>query len=50
MLNGKAYLPFIYLNLKKKEKKNSKMKEKKIIDSVTTTFILRNYQYIDLSI
>ena len=49
MLNGKAYLPFIYLNLKKK-KKNSKMKEKKIIDSVTTTFILRNYQYIDLSI
>ena len=50
MLNGKAYLPFIYLNFFLKKKKNSKMKEKKIIDSVTTTFILRNYQYIDLSI
>ena len=50
MLNGKAYLPFIYLNLKKKKKNNSKIKEKKIIDSVTITFILRNYQYIDLSI
>ena len=35
MLNGKAYLPFIFFL----KKKNSKMKEKKITDSILNTFI-----------